>query len=428
MSVAKPPSDLAKVWDLPKAVCPVGSIGHRWDPYDQHAMYKVLGEARQSEPVFYSPELDYWVVTRYDDVMSILRNPSVFSAANANTPVAPVPQEALSILDEGGYALEGIQVNCDPPRHDRIRTHVSQAMGMKRLMALEPHIVRNVELGIKNLQGKNRVDILKDFIYEFPARVIFSLLDIPERDAAQVKAWAMDRALMSFTHSSKNKQIDGARNLVEFWNYCVKHVQKKMLNPGDDYVSDLLAVRDGDDDKLTLNEINSAAFGLLFAGHETTTNQSTHLLNALLSGDGLWQQLVDEPSLIPSAVEEGLRMYGAVANWRRRAVEDVTIGGMDIPAGSGIVISFAAANRDPEMFEDPDEFRLDRKNVRKHLTFGNGLHFCMGAPLARLEMKLLFQTMTREFPNMKLAADEEIDFVRAFGFRAPKSLWVDLQG
>lgn len=421
-------SDLAKVWDLPPAECPVGSIGHDWDPFDSLRMHEVLARARATEPVFYAPALDAWVVTRHADVLSILHDPSSYSASNANTPITPLPPEALSLLSEGGYALEGIQVNCDPPRHTRIRTHAAQAMNMRRLMALEPEVRSLARAAIDTMRGAAEVDLLRAMTWELPARVIFRLLDIPDADAARVKGWATDRLMLSFSRADASAQMTAARNLLEFWHYVVALVQARVDKPGDDLISALLELRAGDDSRLTMNEINSAAFGLLFAGHETTTSQSTSTVHALLSEPGLWQALVADPALIPAAVEEGLRMYGAVANWRRRALRDVTLGGIDIPAGSQIVVSFAAANRDAQVFDDPDAFRLDRRNGRRHLTFGNGIHVCLGAPLARLEVRVMLEELTATFPAMRLAAPGPMTFHRAFAFRAPTGLRVRPQG
>lgn len=421
-------SDLSKVWDIPKVTCPVGSIGHRYRPFDHRAMHATLKEARKSEPVFYSPDIDYWVVTRYADVISILRDPDRFSAANANTPITPVPDEALAVLQEGGYALEGIQVNCDPPRHTRIRAVASQAMSMKRFMGMEADIRRIVQEDLDRLAGRGRVDLLHEFTYELPAKVIFQLLGIPAEDAAQVKEWSTNRLLLSFSRPSPAEQIEAARNLVKFWNYCVGLVASRIEEPRDDFASDMLRLRGGDDSVITLNEINSAAFGLLFAGHETTTSQITNTLDALLSERSNWEAICRDPALIPNAVEEGLRMFGAVVNWRRRTRTDVEIGGIAIPEGSNLLISFTSANRDEEQFPDGDRFDLSRPNSRKHLTFGHGIHVCLGAPLARLEMRIMLEELTRRFPKMQRVAERPVEFAPAFAFRAPQSLWVDLHG
>lgn len=421
-------SDLEKSWDLPEVTCPVDSIGHHFRPFDPAGTLPVLARAQTEEPVFYCPEISCWVVTRYADILAILQDPEKFSAANANTPITPLPPEALTLMAEGGYALEGVQVNCDPPRHTRIRASAARAMGMKRLTGLEPVIRKHLAAAIADLACKDEVDLMATVTRDLPARVIFALLGIPDDDVARVKDWARDRLLLSFSRPSTAAQMEGARNLLAFWHYCVDHVARKIAEPGDDYVSDLLALRDGDDAVLTLNEINSLAFGLLFAGHETTTSQMTSTIAAVLDVPGLWPKLGQEPALIPTVVEEGLRLFGAVSHWRRRALVDVTIGGVDVPAGSQILLSFAAANRDPARFAEPDLLDPHRTDARRHLTFGHGIHVCLGAPLARLEMRILLEELSLAFPGMRRIAGTELAYEPAFAFRVPTALTVALRG
>jgi cytochrome P450 len=419
-------NDLAKVWEIPVTQCPVTAMGRRYKPFDHEQMHASLEIARREEPVFYSPELGYWVVTRYDDDFAILRNPERFSAANANTPITPLPSEALDLLREGGYALEGIQVNCDPPRHTRIRDSAARYLNAKQFASFERPIREVVQDALARLAGKSRVDLLKEFTHELPARVIFMLLGIPDDDAGLVKRWSTNRVLISFSRPTHEQQVEAARNLLSFWAYCVSLVRHRIQSPRDDYPSMLLKLRGGDDSVLTVNEINSAVFGLLFAGHETTTSQATSALHALLSDRASWESIRADPSLIANAVEESLRMHGAVANWRRRAKCDVEIAGVSIPAGSNLLISLTSANRDPKYFAEPDRFDVRRANARKHLTFGNGIHFCLGAPLARLELKIMIEELSRRYPRTRLVADRAPGYASAFAFRAPQSLWVDL--
>jgi cytochrome P450 len=400
-----------------------GELGHQYRAFDPIAIHAILEKAREQEPVFYSPELGYWVITRYEDVLSILRDPERFSAANANTPITAVPQEAIQILRDGGYALEGVQVNCDPPRHTRIRNSAQNVLSIKNYLPLEGEIRRIAVEDMEKFAG-DCVDLLQALTYELPAKTIFKMLDIPENETPLVKEWASNRMLLSFSRPSHQLQIESARNLVKFWDYCVRMVQRRIDNPGQDFASQMLALRGGNDDVLTLNEINSCTFGLLFAGHETTTSQMTNTIRALLADPEQWRLLCAEPGLIPNAIEEGLRMYGAVSNWRRRTRTDAVIAGRTIPAGSNLLISFASANRDPRQFENPDRFDVKRKNARKHLTFGNGIHHCLGAPLVRLEMKVLLEELTARFPNMTLAEEPVGRYEESFAFRIPKSLYV----
>jgi cytochrome P450 len=420
-------TDLEKIWEIPAVECPAGSIGHSYEPLNHQKMHAALALARKSEPVFYSPELQYWIITRYDDVFQILRDPGRFSAANANTPIVPLPDEALAVLRDGGYALEGVQVNCDPPRHTRIRYSAQQLLNLRSFMPLEGDIRRLVVAAIDNFSGK-RINLLSELTYELPAKTIFKLLGISDEDAIQVKKWSSNRFLLGYSRPTRELQIESARNLVKFWAYCVDMVQERLKRPGDDFASRMLELRNGDDSVLTLNEINSCTFGLLFAGHETTTSQATNTISALLNERENWKAICADPALIPNAVEEGLRMFGAVVNWRRRATTDVEISGQKIAATSNLLISFTSANRDEDYFDDPDHFDVHRANARKHLTFGNGIHHCLGAPLARLEMKIMLEELTRRYPNMRLVEGAKPTYKASFAFRVPESLWVDLEG
>jgi cytochrome P450 len=418
--------DLSKIWDTPPVECPVSALGQGFDPFNPDTMHGVLTEARNNEPVFYSAELGYWVVTRYDDVLAILRDPERFSASNANTPISPVPQEALDILRQGGYALEGVQVNCDPPRHTRIRDSVGNLLNMKQFSLLEDDVRRLTIEALERLRGKRQVDLVRELTYALPAHVIFLLLGIPENDAPQVKEWASDRAMLSFSRPTHQRQVESASNLLNFWHYCVALVAQRVTRPENDFISGLLRLRNGDDRILTLNEVNSIAFGLLFAGHETTTNQSTSTIHALLAERENWAAVCADPALIPNAVEEALRMLGGVINWRRRTKCDVEISGVHIPAGSNLVISLTSANRDEKYFPRPDHFDIHRKNARKQLTFGNGIHVCMGAPLARLEIKILIEELSRRYPDLRLVDGFSAEYAAAFAFRSMRHLWVDL--
>jgi cytochrome P450 len=186
-------------------------------------------------------------------------------------------------------------------------------------------------------------------------------------------------------------------------------------------------MRDGDDARLTLNEIASLVFGLLLAGHETTTNMTANALHALLAHHDRWERLVREPALIPNAVEETLRFASSVVCWRRRALVDVEIGDVAIQQGSNILLSLGSANHDEAHFAAPDTLDITRGNAREHVSFGHGLHFCLGAPLARLELRVILEELTRRFPTMRLAEDAPLDLIRTIAFRGPRALWVDLK-
>ena len=391
-------------------------------------MFEAIAVARQTQPVFYSEETGHWVVTRYQDVLSILQDTKRFSARNAAVPLSPLHADARAILDDGRFSPETTVASIDPPRHARLRTAFNPQLNPAVARKLEANIRQIVAGDIAKLEGRQRVDLLADFTYELPARVIFLLLGIPEEEVPIVKELAVGRFQIDFAPSTREQQVTASRNLLGLWQYTVDMVQKRMRRPGTDFISGLLALRNGDDSVLTINEINTIGYGLVFAGHETTTNQLTNTIREMLIARENWDAVCADPSLVPNAIEEGLRYCGTVIGWRRTAKEDVELGGVTIPKDAPILMSLAAANRDPQMFPDPERFDISRKNARRHLTLGAGIHFCLGAPLTRLEMKISLEALVQRYPHMRLAPGEPVPHYETFIMRSPERLMVDLNG
>ena len=396
-------------------------LGARYQPFEHHGMYELFTRARLHEPVFFCPEINYWVVTRRDDVLPLLQDADRFSAEIALAPVTPLTREAGAIL-KAGMGAEPTQVNCDPPKHTRIRNIAGRFLNMKRYTALEPEIRRLAREAVDALEGRAEIDLVADLVYEFPAHVLFLLMGIPPEDAPKIKAWADYRLLLTFGDLSPEEQERGARDTVAYWNYCVELVADRMDRPIDDYASFLLANREDASPPLSDNEITSLVFGLLLAGHETTTNLSANALLALLSHRDAWEAICADPVLIPNTVEEVLRCASSVVCWRRRPRQDVTIGSVTIPAGSNILLALGSANYDEQLFPEPDRFDITRSNAKEHVSFGRGTHFCIGAPLARLELKVLLEELTSRYPNLTLAAGQEVEYIRTIAFRGPKRL------
>ena len=260
--------------------------------------------------------------------------------------------------------------------------------------------------------------------YEYPAYVLFHVLGVPDADVPQVKAWAGNRIKLYYGRPCADEQITITENLVPFWRYVVDLVADKARNPQDDLTSDLIRMRDGDDSILTLNEIASCMITLLVAGHETTTAQINNSLLHLLSQRKHWEALCADPAGIPKALEEMMRYDPSVCTWRRLAVKASTINGVEIPAGSNLLLMLNSANRDPDIFPEPDDIVFERDNLKEQLAFGYGIHYCVGAPLARLEMAILLETLTRELPDMRLVPEQAIAYTRNISFRGPVALRV----
>lgn len=384
--------------------------------------YPFLNDARRHASAFFSERLDHWVVTRHADIRYILRTPTVFSAANANSPLqAPCPHAAQALID-GGYGAVPTLANVDPPAHTRVRRLAAAAFTNRRVEAMEP-VIRDLARDFTDSRGPSgRADLIADLAWSLPALVLFRVLGLGEEHLETVKEGSWSRILFVYGIPDEQTQVEAATGLAEFWRFVEALVAERIADPGDDYISALGTARDSDGDRLTHAEVATVALNLLFAGHETTTGLIGNALRRLLEDGDAWRRLIDDPSLIPNAVEEVLRFDGSVIAWRRQTVTDTEIGGVEIPSGSRLLLSLGAANRDPAMFPEPDVFDITRPNAREHLSFGQGPHLCLGAPLARMQGRVVLEELTRSLPDMNLEGDHRYEFAPNISFRGPLSL------
>lgn len=395
-----------------------------FDPFRHEGMHDTLARARRDAPVFHDPTVGAWVVTRYADALAVFRDPVRFSARVALQPVAADPAIFGPILKAGRYAPPPSNADLDPPDHGRIRRIMVPLMGPARLARLAPAVGRIVEEALDRLPADGPVELVSALTYELPVRVLFALLGLPDQDIHQVKAWARHFIDFVFGRPSAEAQVDAATGLVAWRDYCRAVVAARMEALGDDLVSDMVRAHRREPASFTVAEIESYVQGLLVAGHETTTHQASNSIRLLLAEPARWRALAENPGLVKAAVEECLRLEGSVVAWRRRATVDVEIGGVTVPAGATVLISLASADRDEAQFPDPDGFRLDRAITRPILSFGHGLHFCIGAPLARLELTILLEAMLWRFPDLRLL-DRAPRYTETVSFRGPAELWVE---
>ena len=395
-----------------------------FDPLDLSDPFPRLAHARREQPVFYSPAIDYWVITRYTDIKAIFRDHETYTAANTITPVVPFSAAVKQMLADGDYNPEPVLSNNVPPSHTRIRALVNRLFTPRRMKSFAPAIRGIAQSGVERIAESAPVDIVAKLTYEYPAHVLFHVLGVPAADVPQVKAWAGNRIKLYYGRPSEAEQVELTKNLVPFWRYVVDLVAEKVREPQDDLTSDLIRLRAGDDRVLTLNEIASCMITLLVAGHETTTAQINNALLHLLSQREHWDALCAAPETIPQALEEMMRYDPSVCTWRRLTARASTIAGVKIPAGANLLLMLNSANRDPDVFPEPDLIVPGRDNLKEHLAFGYGIHYCVGAPLARLEMTILLETLTDRLPNMSLMPDQALEYTLNISFRGPASLWV----
>ena len=416
------------------SACPVTALGEAFNPFTDPFLsdpYAFFARAREEEPVFYSPEIDHWVVSRYEHVKAMLHDTDTYSSRTAQSPVKPWPQAAVDMLNSEDFRLIPNLTNNDPPSHTHVRRFLRDALSAKRIKWLEPQVVEIVRDVIDDLVemtpvNGGGVDLVNEMLYETPARVLFAFLGIPDDDIENVKAWSKGRALLTWGNLSDEEIIAEIPTFIEYIRFCFDLVAELEENPGDDYTSELLQrLRTENPEGMDRDRVALTLFGLLMAGHETTTNQSANGIRNLLQQRENWEALVNDPSLIPNAVEEIIRYEASIISWRRVARQDVTVDGITIPEGSQILVLLGAANRDEAYFEDAERFDIYRKNARQNLSFGHGCHYCIGAPLARLELKIFLEELTQRLPSMRLVEGQTYSYLPNTTHRGPTTLWVE---
>lgn len=397
--------------------CPVH---HGYQPFAMDDPFPSYAALREEEPVMFDERIGYWVVSRYDDIKAVFEDWETFSSENAQAPVRERGPQAKRIMEEGGFtAYSGLSARV-PPDHTRIRKVAAKAFTPRRFKVLEPEIRANVVRLVEEMLARpeRRGDLVRDLAYDVPTITILTLIGADLDMVDTYKRWSDSRAAMTWGDLSDEEQVPHAHNLVDYWAECRRLVAEAHETERDSLVGDMVRMQ-ADGDPISDHEIASICYSLLFAGHETTTTLISNALRVLLAHPEQWRQVVAEPSRIPGAVDEVLRFSGSIVGWRRRALRDAEIGGVAIPAGADILLLMGSANRDEARFEDGESFDISRPNAREHLSFGFGIHYCLGNMLAKLQARIALEEVARLAPDLSLAADADIHFGDNLSFRAP---------
>ncbi|MFD7445464.1 cytochrome P450 [Streptomyces sp. NPDC059909] len=337
-----------------------------------------------------------YLITQYEDARAALSDPrlskDMYGAMDAYR----------KIFGDSSVALDDNMLNSDPPKHTRLRKLVNSAFTPRRVEALRPRIQGIVEELLDGCPTREPFDLLPAFAFPLPITVICELLGVPPEERSQMHHLSTTVAQTGFSEESKRAQQKAEEDLHA---YFTDLIARKRSQPSDDLLSALTAVRDNDGG-LTENELVSTAFLLMFAGHKTTAYLIGNAVHHLLAHPAQFRTVQENPELVGQAVEELVRFDGSVESATfRYATEDVEIGGTRIPKGALVQIALTSANRDPLKFDRPDEFDVMRPDNEQnaHLGFGHGIHYCLGAPLARLEMQIALTGLFGRFPRMTLA-------------------------
>lgn len=390
------------------------------DPYPTYAVL------RESAPVFWYAPWGQWLISRYEDIAHVLRHPDVFSSVGWEQHV--LSHLAPSILEQipaiRNHYDTPVLVNSDPPDHARLRRAVGRTFTPRNLEPIRPIVQQLVDELLDEAADSSVVDLLAAFAYPLPALVIAGLLGVPAADRHQFTEWS--EGVVAFTGSFF--PADRARHaeacMRAFQAYLQEMIRDRRAQPQDDLMSRLVTATDAAS-ALTDEEIVATAVTLLFAGHETTANLIANGMLALFRNPVQLRRFADDPDHAPAAIEELLRYDSPVHRTRRVAKHDIELGGQLIRAGQPVTNLLGAGNRDPQRFAEPDRLDLDRADAG-HLSFGHGIHFCVGAALSRLEAPIALNELLRRFPAIAPASAEPPRWKENLAFHGLEALPVRL--
>ena len=403
-----------------------GSLGALYHPLHGEQLenpYPFYERARREEPIFFSPDLDTWVVTRYDDILAILNQPDVFSSKDALRPVVRFTPAVFAELSKG-YPFVTNVVDSDGAVHSRFRNAVARAFVPSRIRALEPFIQEVIHSLVDAFEKDHQADLISQFCYPLPLEVALHLIGVPREDMAATKKLSDCTSMLVNSPLPEELQVEYARAFVQEQRYFLQLINERRKSPRQDLISDLLDTPAGEqpfDDAQLVNTLVS----LVVAGHETTTQLIGNGLFLLLSQPERWSALCAHPENIPQVIEEILRYDSPVPAFFRTTTREATVGNMTFPANTLLMVVYGSANRDESQFPHADEFDMQRAPNR-HLAFGHGIHFCVGAFLARKQGQMAFETLCQRLPNLRLASQQTLShspILRQRGYKRLDVVW-----
>jgi len=371
------------------------------DPYPDYKNW------RENNPIWWAEDVNAWVISRYKDVHLVLKDPKLFSSA---------------AMGERDHEISLPLLTDDPPRHSKLRAIMNKAFTSRAIKLMENE-VRSMSNDLLNkLDISKPVDIAHEFTIPLPISVISQLMGIPFERKDDFKRWS-DALTGTGSETEIEKRMP---EIINMRNYFLSLIPLRKENPGDDLISKVVnAEVDGE----TLDDNTIAGFNmlLLIAGNETTTNLLSNMLNHISYNPNIWKELRKDKSLVDAAIEETLRFDSPVHWVSRRATEDTELSGQIIKKGENVFAIMGSANRDSNHYDNPEEFRLDRKQNKDHHTFGHGIHFCMGAPLARLEGKYALEGLLNRFEEVTPLKDAKNQRTSSSMLRGYHHLWLNLK-
>jgi cytochrome P450 len=377
-----------------------------FNPFDTGFMTEpdaVLTRARDEGTIFFSPIMNAWIVTRYDHVVSVLRDPELFCSREILSITELLSPEVLELFGDE-IPMEGTLIGVDPPDHTRLRAVMELSFTPSSVASHEAMIRWSCEELVDGIERGTSADLLSQFSYPLPLRIVALLLGMPKKAMPSlrrgVKDWP-DLAIALLMGVPLDQQLAMATNILEMHRMITRLIDERYVRPQNDLLT--LIARGRDEYSLSEREMLSLVPGLFLAGHETLAHELTNVLWRLLSVPERWRALVKDPSLAPTFFDEALRCDPSVYGMWRIATRDTELLGHHVAAGQKLFLVYLAANRDERYYEDAATFSIERGRVAPNLAFGRGIHHCIGAPLARLEARVALEVLASRLPTLRLA-------------------------
>jgi len=387
--------------------------------------YPFYRAMREEQPVYEVPGAGFFIVSRYEDILYALSHEDIFSSMVPPGMQGEPDDEAIEIMKSGYLPVNTLLTN-DPPSHTRYRSLVNKAFSARRVAQLEPSVRLIANELIDGFVHSGRCELVSQFAVGLPLTVIADALGVPRADMPRFKKWSDDSVAPLGGMITHQRQLDCARSIVEFQHYFAERLEERRSAPRDDILTDLINARLDKTEPLNTAEMLSILQQLLVAGNETTTNLIASAMMLLCQNPDQLDEVTEDRSLIGNLVEETLRVESPVQGLFRVAKRHTELGGVKIPAHARVLLMYASGNRDEGHFADAQRFDVRRANSRTHLAFGQGVHFCLGAALARLEGKVGFETLFARIRNIRLAKDgNDLTHTPSFILRGLKELHLE---
>jgi len=387
------------------------------NPYTNYA------DLHDKDPVHrLEDEDDVFLVTRHDDCEYVLSDAETFSSKAGPGLRQRSLMSAPTVVADAKYRVVRTLLTNDPPSHSRYRRLVAKAFSARRMAGMEDFMRETLSGLIDDLDPSGDIDFVTDLAEPLPLIVIASFLGVPLSDLDDFRRWSIDAAEVLGGQLTPERSQECHDSLIELLGYFDRQLAERQENPREDFLTALLEGPVNGEDPLTREEMLSIAYVTLVAGNETTANLLSSAMLLLLHNPQVLEQVQEERDLIPLMVEEALRLEAPVQGSVRVATRDASIGDVNVPQGSRVLVVAGAANYDPEVFPEPDQMDLERDNGRSHLTFGKGIHLCLGASLSRIEARIMFDVLFDHFDQFELAHSFDPPYAQNAVLRSLKSL------